>query len=212
MKDVPPKAAARHWSLPSLSAIIWIALFLGLTLSSARIVLISADSDAAWHRRYGDWMIEHHAIVRSDDFLHTRHGPVITRDWLSEVIYAAAARVFGWNGFALIAAVLIATIFWLLHCELLAEGCDVILATALVLVAMLACCLQWLARAFLFTHLLTLVFAWQLRWFQQGRLPTWRIFLLLPLMILWVNLHGAFPTGLVLLAMYAARGAHRCVP
>jgi hypothetical protein len=207
VKDALPKANARRRRLPSLSVIIWIALFLGLTLSSARIVLISADSDAAWHRRFGDWMIEHHAIVRSDDFLHTQHGTIITRDWLSEVIYAAAARAFGWSGFALVAAALIATIFWLLHHQLLAEGCDVILATALVLAAMLACSVQWLARAFLFTHLLTLVFAWQLRWFQQGRIPTWRIFLLLPLMILWVNLHGAFVIGLMLLAMYASGSA-----
>jgi hypothetical protein len=33
---------------------IWITLFLGLNLTSARIVLISADSDAAWHRRFGE--------------------------------------------------------------------------------------------------------------------------------------------------------------
>jgi hypothetical protein len=184
---------------------IWVVLFLGLNLTSARIVLISADSDPALHRRLGDWMIQHHAIVQEDNLLHTYHGPAIAKEWASEILFAAAGRWLGWNGFVLIAASLIATCFWLLHRQLLAEGCDVALATGLVLAAMLACSMHWLARPLLFTHLLALVFAWQLRWFQQGRVSARRLFMLLtPLMLLWANLHGAFMTGLVLIAMHAA--------
>lgn len=183
---------------------IWIVLFLGLNLTSARIVLISADSDPGLHRSLGEWMIQHRAVVREDHLLHTHHGPSLAKEWLSEVLFAAAGRWFEWNGVALLAAALIATCFWLLHRQLLAEGCDTVLATGLVLVAALACSMHWLARPLLFTHLLTLVFAWQLRWFQQGRVSARRMFaLLVPLMVLWVNLHGAFPTSLVLIAMYA---------
>ena len=138
---------------------IWIVLFLGLNLTSARVVLISADSDPGWHCRLGDWMIQHRAIVREDLLLHTHHGPSLAKDWLSEVLFAAAGRCFGWGGSVLLAATLIATCFWLLHRQLLAEGCDAVLATALLLAAMLACSMHWLARPLLFTHLLTLVFA-----------------------------------------------------
>jgi hypothetical protein len=198
----------RHWWLPSLSAMIWVALFLGLTLTSARTVLISADSDPGWHRRLGEWMIQHRAIIREYDFLHTYRGPLVTKEWLSEVLFAVAGRLFGWNGFVLVAATLIATCFWLLHRQLLAEGCDVVTATGMVLVAMLACSMHWLARPLLFTHLLTLVFAWELRKYQHGRASARRLFLLLPpLMILWVNLHGMFMTGLVLIAMHTLGGA-----
>jgi hypothetical protein len=198
----------RRWALPSIGAVIWITLFLGLNLTSARIVLISADSDPAWHRRLGEWMIQHRAIIREYDFVHTVRGPLVTRDWLSEVVYAGAAHWLGWGGFVLVAAILIATCFWLLHAQLLGEGCDPILATALVLVAMLACSMHWLARPLLFTHLLALVFAWQLRWFQLGRISARRMFLLLPpLMALWANLHGAFLIGLVLIAMHATGSA-----
>ena len=194
--------------LPSLSAMIWVALFLGLNLTSARIVLISADSDPALHRRLGDWMIQHQAIAREDNLLHTYHGPTVTKEWASEILFAGAARWLGWNGFVLIAASLIATCFWLLHHQLVAEGCHPVLAAGLVLAAMLACSMHWLARPLLFTHLFTLVFAWALRWFQQGRISARRLFILLtPLMVLWANLHGAFMTGLVLIAMYAAGSA-----
>ena len=209
MKDASPHAdtRARGW-LPSLSAMIWITLFLGLCLSNARIVLISADSDPALHRRLGEWMIQHHAIVREDNLLHTHHGPFVSMEWLSDVLFAAAGRAGGWNGIVLIAAATIATCFWLLHRQLLADGCDAMLATILVLVAMLACSMHWLARPLVFTHVLTVVFAGQLRSFQQGRVPARQLFLLLPpLMVLWVNLHGGFVLGLVLLAMHAVGSA-----
>lgn len=194
--------------LPSFSAMIWVVLFLGLTLTSARTVLISADSDPALHRQLGNWMIQNHTIVHEDNLLHTYHGPTIAKEWASEIFFAAASRCLGWNGFVLIAASLIATCFWLLHRQLLAEGCDAALATGLVLVAMLTCSMHWLARPLLFTHLLALVFAWLLRWFQQGRVSARRLFLVLtPLMVLWANLHGAFMTGLVLIAMHAVGSA-----
>jgi hypothetical protein len=188
--------------------VLWVVLFLGLNFTSARIVLISGDSDPALHRRLGDWMIQHRAIVREDHLLHTYRGPSMAKEWLSEVLVAAAGQWFGWNGVVFLAASLIATCFWLLHRQLLAEGCDAATTTVLVLTAMLACSMHWLARPLLFTHFLTLVFAWQLRWFQMGRVPARRLFVLLPLlMVLWANLHGAFPTGLVLIAMYAVGSA-----
>jgi hypothetical protein len=183
---------------------IWITLFLGLNLTGARIVMISADSDPALHRRLGEWMIQHHAIVRENDFLHTHRGPYLSLDWLGEVVFATASNRFGWSGFVLVAATLIATCYWLLHRQLLAEGCDAFLATVLVLVAMLAGSMHWLARPLLFTQLLTLIFAAQLRRFQKGQVSSLKLFALLaPLMVLWVNLHGAFMIGLVLISMYA---------
>ncbi len=202
-----PSAHGRWW-LPSLSATIWITLFLGLNLTAARQVLISADSDPALHRRLGEWMIQHRAILHEDNLLHTYQGPIITKEWLSEIAFAGAGYLFGWNGFVLVAATLIATCFWLLHRQLLAEECGLILATGLVFLAMFACSMHWLARPLLFTHLLTIVFAGQLRSFQQGRIPAWRVFASLPpLMMLWANLHGAFMTGLVLVSLYALGSA-----
>lgn len=209
MNDVFPNADARgrRW-LPSLSAMIWVVLFLGLNLTNARQVLISADSDPALHRRLGEWMIQHGSVVREYRLLHTYSGPVVTKEWLSELLFAGAARFFGWNGFVLLTAALIATCFWLLHRQLLRESCDVELATGLVLMAMYACLMHWIARPHLFTHLLIIVFAWNLRWFQHGRISTRQVLTLLPpLMVLWVNLHGAFMTGLVLIAMHTLGSA-----
>jgi hypothetical protein len=205
VSNPPPVAAEqRRWWLPSLSQFIWIAFFLGLTLTQWRLVLISADGDACLHWRIGDWMIQHHAVLRFDVFSHTRAGaPLISKEWLGEVIFALLGNVLGWNGIVLLAAALIATTLWLLHRQLLAEGNDLLLSTALTLAAAFACSVHWLARPHLFTHVLAVVFAWQLRWFDLGRLRKRQLFsCLVPLMLLWVNLHGAFFTGFVIIGTF----------
>ena len=204
--SVPGSVAVeqRHWWLPSLSQFIWLVFFLGLLLTQWRLALINADGDACLHWRIGHWMIEHHAVIRSDVFSHTRAGaPLISKEWLSEVSFAACGDAFGWNGIVLLSAVLIATCLWLLHRQLLAEGTEPLLATALTLAAALACSVHWLARPHLFTHILAIIFAWQLRWFDLGRLRGQSLlFRLVPLMVLWVNLHGAFFTGLVIIGTF----------
>ncbi|HUI05630.1 MAG TPA: hypothetical protein VL486_01345 [Verrucomicrobiae bacterium] len=197
--SVPTVIEPRHWWLPSFSQFIWLAFFLGLILTQWRLVLINADGDPCLHWRIGQWMIQHRAVIRVDAFSHTRDGaPLISKEWLAEVAFATLGDAFGWNGIVLLSAVLIATCLCVLHRQLLAEGNEPLLSTALILVAAWSCSVHWLARPHLFTHLFAVLFAWQLRWFNLGRLRAQTLFLsLVPLMILWVNLHGAFFTGLV---------------
>ena len=197
-------ASPRRWWLPSLSQFLWIAFFLAILLTEWRQVLINADGDPCWHWQTGNWMIEHHAIMRSDLFSHTRPGaPFISKEWLSEVLFAAAGNRLGWNGVVLVAALVIATTLTLLHRQLLAEGSDTLLSTALVMLAALTCSMHWLARPHLYTLLFMVVFAWQLRWFDRDRVNTRQLFLrLVPLTVLWTNLHGGFLAGLILIGIH----------
>jgi hypothetical protein len=195
---------ARRWWLPSISLSLWLIFFLALSLSNWRLVLISADGDPCLHRRIGNWMIEHRELLRRDQFSHTRfEAPLISKEWLSEVVFSAVGRLAVWNGIVLLSAVLIATTLWLLFRQLLAEGDEILVSTALVLVAALASSTHWLARPHLATHLLTVVFAWQLWRFERGAISGQRLAATLaPLMLLWANLHGAFFTGFVLIGIY----------
>ncbi len=199
-----PSSPRRSRWLPSLSQFIWITLFLGILLTDWRQSLISTDGDPCWHWRLGNWMIEHHAIVRNDPFSHTQPGaPMITKEWLSEVVFAVAGRALGWNGIVLIAAVLIATTMGLLHWQLVAEGNDILVSTLLVLLAAMACLIHWVARPHLYTLLCVVIFAWQLRWFDRDRLTARQLFTrLVPLTALWANLHGGFLSGFVLIGIY----------
>jgi hypothetical protein len=199
-----PDAPRRLTWLPTIGLSLWLVFVLGLMLSQWRVVIINADGDACLHWRIGDWMIQHRAILRTDLFSFTRaNAPLISKEWLGEVLFAAAGDALGWNGIALLAAVLIATCLCLLHHQLLLEGCELLPATALTLLAAMTGTVHWLARPHLFTLLLVVIFTGQLRLFDRGRLGTrpllWR---LVPLMILWVNLHGAFFTGFVIIATF----------
>jgi hypothetical protein len=195
---------ARNWWLPSVSQFIWMVIFLGIMLTDWRSALINADGDPCWHWRLGKWMIEHRAIIRGDVFSHTQPGaPMVTKEWLSEVVFAAAGNALGWNGIVFVAAVLIATTLGLLHWQLVAEGNEIVVSTLVVLLAAMACMVHWLARPHLCTLLCVVIFAWQLRWYDRGRISAGQLFArLVPLSALWANLHGGFLTGFVLIGIY----------
>ena len=202
---IPIHPTKRRW-LPSVGVLLWLLFFVGLSVSDWRLVTINADGDPCLHWRIGNWMIEHRTVIRTDQFSHTRLGaPLISKEWLSEIVFATAGNALGWNGIVLLSAALIATTLWLLYHQLVTEENGPLLATGLVLTAAFACSMHWLARPHLVTHLLTVVFAWRLRSFSMGRETPRRLFIMLvPLMALWTNLHGAFATGLVLIGIYAA--------
>jgi hypothetical protein len=195
---------ARRWLTPSLAVGLWMIFFVGLSCSPWRAQLVSGDGDAALHWKLGAWMLDQREVIRVDSFSHTRpHGTVISKEWLSELFWGAAGEALGWNGLALLAALLIATTLFLLQRQLEAEGSDALAATLLTLLAACTCSMHWLARPHLITHLLVVVFNWQLRAFQQDRMSGRMLFVwLVPLMALWANLHGAFPIGLVLIGLY----------
>jgi hypothetical protein len=195
---------ARRWFVPSLSTTLWLAFFLCLTLTNWRVVLISADGDPCLHRRIGDWMIENRQIIRTEQFSHTRLGaPLITKEWLSEVLFSCATRACDWNGLVLVAAALIATTLWLLHRQILRRGTDLLLATGVVLLAANASSSHWLGRPHLFTHLLVVLVTGWLRDFEDGKLSARHLWCLLPVtMWVWTNLHGAFFTGFILIGIF----------
>lgn len=194
----------RQWWLPSVSTVLWLVFFLAANLTAARVTMVASDSDPCWHWQQGNWMLQHHAILRTELFSHTRGGaPLVDLWWLSEIVTALAGNLLGWGGIVLVASVVCATVVWLLHRQLLAEGNELLLATLLTLLAAAVCVTHWLPRPHLATQLLVLVFAWQLRWFERGRTTACHLLILLPLLTaLWANLHGAFVFAFVLIGIH----------
>lgn len=205
MSDTSQRVSWKQMLVPSTSVILWLAVFLGLFLSHQREELINTDGDICWHVAAGKWMMDHGEIIKADPFSHTRpNAPLITHDWGSEILFASVWKWLGWSGVAMVAAALIASLVWLLHRQLLAEGNGVVASTGLVFLAAMACSIHWLARPLLFTQILICAFHWQLRSFQRGDLSMPVLFVRLGVLtVVWVNLHGAFFAGFVLIGMYA---------
>ena len=202
---------ARHRWLPTIGLSLWLIFVLGLTLSQWRLVMINADGDTCLHWQLGNWMIQHRAIIRADPFSHTHAGaPIVTMEWLSEVLFAVLGNALGWNGIVLLAAMMIATSLWILQRQLLSEGADMIVATALTLLAGYACSMHWLARPHVASLVFLAYFNWQLHAFESGGTSPRQLWVrLIPLTALWANLHAGFLTGLMLIGVYFSGAAVR---
>jgi len=138
-------------------------------------------------------------------------------EWLYDVIVGGLEHWAGLNGVVWFTAVVIAGVFAWTFRLLLRRGTNVFVALLLVLLAASASMIHFLARPHVLSWLLTLAWFWILdssesdcvrgdsagpsaaRSAVSGRRRLW----LLPLlMLLWVNVHGGFLVGFVLLAIY----------
>jgi hypothetical protein len=193
-------------ALPRLSVLLWLAFFLGLMLTNWRVVFISADGDPSMHRRMGEWMLEHHTVLRTEQFLHTRLGdPFIQKEWLSQVLYTVAGRLGGWTGFVALGALLLATTLYLLNDLLRRQGATPLVATLVALLAGYAGAMHWMARPHLFTQLLVIVLIWLLWRFDTGSLRSGRLMLGVGIMMVpWVNLHGGFLAAFIIIGGHMA--------
>lgn len=197
------RARAWQWFVPSLSQWVWLILLLLLLAQPWRTTMVAADGDACMHWRVGEWMLQHGRIIRADVFSHTRYGaPIISKEWLSEIIFAMAGRLGGLYGVAVVGALLIAATFALLHRQLLREDNDALVATGVALLAACAASAHWLARPHAFSFLMAVLWNSALRRFEHAGNARKLAGTLCVLTVLWVNLHGGYLAGFLVLGAY----------
>ena len=192
-----------RWLVPSLTHWIWLVLLLLLISQPWRTMMVASDGDACMHWRVGEWMLEHHQIIGADVFSYSRFGePIVSKEWLAELIFAVAGRWSGLFGVSVVGALLIATTFALLHRQLLREGNAILAATVVTLLAAWAANSHWLARPHAFSFLFALLWHDALRRYERSMNARALAIQLGVLMLLWVNLHGAFLAGFIILGAY----------
>lgn len=169
-------------------------LFIGLLAMAMRVAV---DTDTFWHLRAGAWMLEHRQLLNFDVFSHTRYGQAwVNHSWLSELGMAAVFAVGGFNALNIATALIIWLTFVFVY--LSGEGNPLMRAFAVVLAAATSG-VYWSARPQIVSLLLTAVFGYVLIQFRLRQIN--RLWLLPLLMVLWVNLHGGFALGFILLAI-----------
>ena len=163
--------------------------------------LVVSDGDTYWHLATGRWILAHHGVPTTDPFSYTAVGRRwVTMEWLSQVVMALFYDALGWGGLRLLIGL-------------------AAVATALLLANRLRRTLPWhaamIVMAFSFwvllrhvlerPHMLALpiLVLWTLKLLrarEQERMPSlW----LLPLMVLWANLHASFLFGIVIACFFA---------
>jgi hypothetical protein len=162
---------------------------------------VLTDPDTYWHLATGRWILAHGTVPKVDVFSHSMPGTAwVAHEWLSALVLTGVHQAAGWAGLvALVALVFAGTLAYLMRFLMARmEPVHALLFTVF-------------AASMLAGHLLARphVLAWPLLavWVgslvnagEQGRGPPWW---LVPLMVLWANLHGSFMLGLALGAALA---------
>jgi hypothetical protein len=192
-------AHTKPWYLlPSAAEIIFISIFLQLVFNAGRLL---SDGDTGYHLRAGEFIIQARAVPKTDIF--SLWIPALrwtAHEWLSEVLMAVVHTYAGLIGIVVLFALTIATTYVILFQILRGDSQDILLSLLLTVVAAITSSIHWLARPHIFSLLLTVIWYSVLTRFQyRGKN---QLFILPFLMLLWVNLHGGYIFGPILLIVY----------
>ncbi len=188
----------RRLIAPSIFDVVM--LLVGLTiLVYASDRLINSDGDMPRHLRVGEIIIADRTLPIIDELSHTKHGEsFLAFEWGSEVLYAFAYRLAGLPGVVAFAGLIIgatyATVALLMHRKGVHPILMVLALGAGVTIAMV----HWLPRP----HLISALGAAIVLGILERERPT-RPWIMLPVFMVWANLHGAFLWGLALIGLYA---------
>lgn len=161
------------------------------------------DGDTAMHTRTGDFILDTGHVPTADPFSFTKPGGRwFAFQWLTGVLFAQLNRTFGLKGIVLLCGVVIALYLTVLARDMLLRGVNGLMALLLVMVGSSASMLHFHARPHLFTLLFLTIGSFLIA--RDREHQSWRIWLLVPLMALWVNMHSGFPALLAVLGMLVA--------
>jgi hypothetical protein len=162
-----------------------------------------ADPDLWGHVRFGQDVLAQRHLIFYDRYSYSAPGHLwLNHEWLSEVLMAAIYNAFGTVGLKLMKfACSAATILFLaLALEETESPARVQFAILIAASAPLATHLQFRPRIFTFA-LMSSILAILSRYNYRGRAPVW---LAIPILALWANLHGGFIMGLAALGTFTA--------
>ena len=185
--------------LPSIGNMVFVAVLFVLVFNSGQGLL--GDGDTGYHIRTGEIILQTWDVPKQD--IYSLHVPPLkwtAHEWLAEVIMAMIFRFVGLTGIVVFFAFLFAMTHWLLYQTLRSKSQDILLCTCITMLATATSSTHWLARPHSFSLLLAVIWCHCLDRFQYNNDRT---LMYLPLLMLfWVNLHGGYFIGLVLLAIY----------
>ena len=188
--------------MPSIADLIFIGVAAVLLFTPVSDRLLG-DAGTGWHSRTGEQILTTHSVPHTDPFSSTMSGkPWFAWEWLFDVVIGELHARMGLNGVVWFTTLVIAAVFAWMFRLLIARGVDVLTVLVLTLLALYASMIHFLARPHVVSWLLALAFFWILDSNERGDLRSNRLWLLPLLMVVWVNVHGGFLLGFVLLAIF----------
>jgi hypothetical protein len=183
-------------------------VFFAILLASAfarpaGLEALLGDGDTGWHIRTGELVLAGGHAPQVDPFSFTRAGaPWFAWEWLSDVVLAGAFRWHGMAAVALLAGIVLSLAWTAVFARLLGRGCGLWVALGATLAAASAASVHYLARPHVFSILFYALALLVLEMDHRER--TRRVWLLIPLTMLWANLHAGFVAWLATLGLLMA--------
>ncbi|HVA81564.1 MAG TPA: hypothetical protein VNF29_11620, partial [Candidatus Binataceae bacterium] len=167
-----------------------------------------ADPDLWGHITFGQAVLAQHRLVLHDPYSYSAPGHLwLNHEWLSEVIDALSFDALGVFGLKLMKLALAAvTVVFIALAE--AESGASSLAQFSVLLAtsvILAPSMQFRPQLFTFALFAILMFILARHTYRRGA----GLWIAIPMLALWANLHGGFIMGIAALGTYTAASAVR---
>jgi hypothetical protein len=192
--------------VPSVSDLICISLFISLAGLARRLL---GDAGIGWHIRTGEWILRTGSVPRVDSFSSLMSGkPWYAWEWLYDAGIGAIHRGLGLNGVVAFSALVIAFTFALVFRMIRNRGTSLPIAVAVLLLAVSASSIHFLTRPHVVSWLLSVIWFGVLEAFERDGKAR-RLWWLPASMLAWVNLHGGFLVGFVLLGTYGIGAAVR---
>ena len=176
-----------------------------LLLSAAWLVIFGVattvihDFDTFWQLQSGRYMIETQSIIRTDLFTLAADAPRFEHCWLHDIILYFSYTIGGYHALSVLKGLLLGGTALALLAAARVRGASWP-AMLLLLAPFWLSRGGWTARPQLWTFLLFAVFLLLLE--RHRRRGGREVYLLFPLMILWINLHAGAVLAVPILAAY----------
>lgn len=188
--------------LPSLTDLAFLfPAFLILAILPGTQTLL-ADGDTGWHVRVGEWILQHKTVPKLDPFSFTKPDqPWFAWEWGWDLLFGSIHKAWGLGAVALANAVLLCFVSALLYRLIRRCSGNDLFAIFFFAIAFFGSSIHWLARPHLFGWIFVLLFYHIILSAVEGRAE--RLLWLPFLTVLWVNIHGSFFVGILMLLVTA---------
>jgi hypothetical protein len=163
-----------------------------------------SEPDIWWHLRNAAYLLQHHSFPRVDTYSFSAAGsPWMNFEWLSEVPFFLGFKAMGLQGLLTVYFAVLVLIYAGVYYRSCRTGADCKDAAVATLGAICLGGVSMAPRMLLFGWLCMMGLLLVLDRFQRTGKGLW---LLPPLFALWINLHGSWVFGMIVLALTIASG------
>jgi hypothetical protein len=184
---------------------VWLLLFMAGKSKLFR------DPGSFFHTVIGEHILDTAHLIYWDSFSFTRFGePWIAQQWLGECIMAATQRLAGFDGLLVVTVSLIALLYSHLALRIERSGMNLALGSLILALSLAASSHHFHVRPHIVTIFFMTIIYSRLCDIESGRKSISTLFWLIPVFVIWSNIHGGALGGLCTLLIAAAGWTMAC--